>query len=191
MCFLFSRTFSITKHDIQNINENSCGSLNINNNSKIGKNNNLNNSNINETINSENTINQYATTTTQNNLRSLNNSSATTTTTIIPEQQQQRLLISKSSSGSTQKDTTLDVDKKTRRQKTQTLSLKTESPPPTIITGSTETGDTPSVCGIGDGGTSGAPEVFLGGSCNPTTWRADVAIPALNELGISFYNPVI
>lgn len=35
-----------------------------------------------------------------------------------------------------------------------------------------------------------APEVFLGGSCNPTTWRADVAIPALDELGISFYNPV-
>lgn len=35
-----------------------------------------------------------------------------------------------------------------------------------------------------------APEVFLGGSCNPTTWRADVAIPLLNELNISFYNPV-
>lgn len=34
------------------------------------------------------------------------------------------------------------------------------------------------------------PEVFLGGSCNPTTWRADVAIPTLNKLGISFYNPV-
>lgn len=38
-------------------------------------------------------------------------------------------------------------------------------------------------------GTTG-PEVFLGGSCNPTTWRADVAIPTLNNLGISFYNPV-
>lgn len=35
-----------------------------------------------------------------------------------------------------------------------------------------------------------APEVFLGGSCNPTTWRADVAIPTLKNLGISFYNPV-
>lgn len=34
------------------------------------------------------------------------------------------------------------------------------------------------------------PEVFLGGSCNPTTWRADVAIPTLQKLGISFYNPV-
>jgi hypothetical protein len=35
-----------------------------------------------------------------------------------------------------------------------------------------------------------APEVFLGGSCNPTTWRADVAMPELSKLGISFYNPV-
>lgn len=33
-------------------------------------------------------------------------------------------------------------------------------------------------------------EVFLGGSCNPTTWRADIAIPALTKLGISYYNPV-
>lgn len=39
-------------------------------------------------------------------------------------------------------------------------------------------------------GTTNGPEVFLGGSCNPTTWRADVAIPALDQLGISFYNPV-
>ncbi|XP_049312512.1 uncharacterized protein LOC105229639 isoform X3 [Bactrocera dorsalis] len=39
--------------------------------------------------------------------------------------------------------------------------------------------------------TSAPVEVFLGGSCNPTTWRADVAIPALNELGISFYNPQV
>lgn len=35
-----------------------------------------------------------------------------------------------------------------------------------------------------------APEVFLGGACNPTTWRADVAVPTLKKLGISFYNPV-
>lgn len=46
-----------------------------------------------------------------------------------------------------------------------------------------------------DGGTNEeskveAPEVFLGGSCNPTTWRADVAMPELQKLGISFYNPV-
>ncbi|XP_055388268.1 uncharacterized protein LOC129616659 [Condylostylus longicornis] len=36
-----------------------------------------------------------------------------------------------------------------------------------------------------------SPEVFLGGSCNPTTWRADVAIPTLRKLGISFYNPQV
>lgn len=35
-----------------------------------------------------------------------------------------------------------------------------------------------------------APEVFLGGACNPTTWRADVAVPTLNKFGISYYNPV-
>lgn len=33
-------------------------------------------------------------------------------------------------------------------------------------------------------------QVFLGGSCNPTTWRADTAIPELEKQGISFYNPV-
>lgn len=43
---------------------------------------------------------------------------------------------------------------------------------------------------IGAEGKVEPPEVFLGGSCNPTTWRADVAIPALTQLGISFYNPV-
>ncbi|XP_076260446.1 NDT-like domain-containing protein raw isoform X2 [Rhynchophorus ferrugineus] len=34
-------------------------------------------------------------------------------------------------------------------------------------------------------------EVFLGGSCNPTTWRADTAIPELEKHGISFYNPQV
>jgi hypothetical protein len=33
--------------------------------------------------------------------------------------------------------------------------------------------------------------VFLGGSCNPTTWRRDVAIPMLEEHGILFYNPQV
>lgn len=32
--------------------------------------------------------------------------------------------------------------------------------------------------------------MFLGGSCNPTTWRADTAIPELQKHGISYYNPV-
>ena len=32
-------------------------------------------------------------------------------------------------------------------------------------------------------------DVFLGGSCGPTTWRADVAVPYLRSNGITFYNP--
>lgn len=32
--------------------------------------------------------------------------------------------------------------------------------------------------------------VFLGGACNPTTWRQDTAIPFLDAVGISYYNPV-
>lgn len=32
--------------------------------------------------------------------------------------------------------------------------------------------------------------VFLGGSCNPTTWRVDIAIPMLKKMGITYYNPV-
>ncbi|CAG7833344.1 unnamed protein product [Allacma fusca] len=34
-------------------------------------------------------------------------------------------------------------------------------------------------------------EVFLGGSCNPTTWRQDIAIPTLKDLGISYFNPQV
>merc|ERR1712166_282961 len=32
-------------------------------------------------------------------------------------------------------------------------------------------------------------EVFLGGSCNPTTWRRDTAIPLLEQAQVTFYNP--
>ncbi len=34
-----------------------------------------------------------------------------------------------------------------------------------------------------------AYDVFLGGSCNPTTWRADVAIPFLKGHEVTYYNP--
>ncbi|XP_049698524.2 uncharacterized protein LOC110370032 isoform X2 [Helicoverpa armigera] len=34
-------------------------------------------------------------------------------------------------------------------------------------------------------------EVFLGGSCNPTTWRSDIAIPMLKEMGITYFNPQV
>jgi hypothetical protein len=33
--------------------------------------------------------------------------------------------------------------------------------------------------------------LFLGGSCNPTTWRADHAIPLLEKNGIKYYNPQV
>lgn len=33
--------------------------------------------------------------------------------------------------------------------------------------------------------------VFLGGSCNPTTWRFDIAIPRLSQAGVGFYNPQV
>jgi len=35
------------------------------------------------------------------------------------------------------------------------------------------------------------PQVFLGGSCNPTTWRFDTAIPQLERAGITYYNPQV
>jgi len=37
--------------------------------------------------------------------------------------------------------------------------------------------------------TSSAYDTFLGGSCNPTSWRQDKAIPHLKVQGITFYNP--
>lgn len=34
-------------------------------------------------------------------------------------------------------------------------------------------------------------QVFLGGSCNPTRWRMDIAIPFLEKYGITYYNPQV
>src|SRR6187549_253186 len=33
------------------------------------------------------------------------------------------------------------------------------------------------------------PQVFLGGAAGQTTWRRDIAIPALEAAGVSYYNP--
>jgi hypothetical protein len=33
--------------------------------------------------------------------------------------------------------------------------------------------------------------VFLGGSCNPTTWRMDTAMPMLTDASVPFYNPQV
>lgn len=35
------------------------------------------------------------------------------------------------------------------------------------------------------------PHVFLGGSCNPTTWRRDIAKPMLDSAGVSYYDPQV
>lgn len=34
-------------------------------------------------------------------------------------------------------------------------------------------------------------QIFLGGSCNPTTWRQNVAVPYLEANGISYFNPQV
>jgi raw len=33
------------------------------------------------------------------------------------------------------------------------------------------------------------PDVFLGGTCSASTWRQDLAIPRLDQEGITYYNP--
>lgn len=35
------------------------------------------------------------------------------------------------------------------------------------------------------------PYVFLGGSCDPTTWRADIAVPRFIKANIPFFNPQV
>jgi raw len=34
-------------------------------------------------------------------------------------------------------------------------------------------------------------DVFLGGSCDPTTWRADIARPAFDAKGITYFDPQV
>merc|ERR1711865_336133 len=34
-------------------------------------------------------------------------------------------------------------------------------------------------------------DVFLGGSCNPTSWRQDIVIPLCQKWNISYYNPQV
>jgi hypothetical protein len=36
-----------------------------------------------------------------------------------------------------------------------------------------------------------AGSIFLGGSCNPTTWRADIAVPMLTAAEVPFFNPQV
>merc|ERR1712178_449468 len=34
-------------------------------------------------------------------------------------------------------------------------------------------------------------EIFLGGSCDPTTWRQDIVIPLLDSFQVTYYNPQV
>ncbi|XP_073943056.1 NDT-like domain-containing protein raw isoform X3 [Choristoneura fumiferana] len=49
------------------------------------------------------------------------------------------------------------------------------------------------LCRPSNGSEASSPtcEVFLGGSCNPTTWRTEIAIPKLKKMGISYFNPQV
>ncbi|XP_039745043.1 uncharacterized protein LOC120623219 isoform X3 [Pararge aegeria] len=53
--------------------------------------------------------------------------------------------------------------------------------------------DKESICKHVNGSEASPPpcEVFLGGSCNPTTWRSDIAIPMLEKMGITYFNPQV
>ena len=43
----------------------------------------------------------------------------------------------------------------------------------------------------GNSGAEPVTQVFLGGSCNPTVWRTEVAIPIFEKHGIGYYNPQV
>ncbi|CAH2068509.1 unnamed protein product, partial [Iphiclides podalirius] len=53
--------------------------------------------------------------------------------------------------------------------------------------------DKDTICKHVNGSEASPPpcEVFLGGSCNPTTWRSDIAIPMLKKMGITYFNPQV
>lgn len=84
------------------------------------------------------------------------------------------------------------------KTKDGSLGLSSHGRDSTFNPGSGESNIGNDVAGSRKGGQGFTPnnirpkcEVFLGGSCNPTTWRRDIAIPALNALGISYYNPQV
>jgi len=44
---------------------------------------------------------------------------------------------------------------------------------------------------VEDSSNANACDIFLGGACNPTTWRKDIAMGFLSSEGVSFYNPQV
>ncbi|XP_050665334.1 uncharacterized protein LOC126965665 isoform X2 [Leptidea sinapis] len=75
-------------------------------------------------------------------------------------------------------------------RQTRSVSNKPESP---VYSTAKDYRDKDGLCKHVNGSeASPAPcEVFLGGSCNPTTWRSDIAIPMLNKMGITYFNPQV
>ncbi|KAM3966807.1 LOW QUALITY PROTEIN: NDT-like domain-containing protein raw [Aphomia sociella] len=69
-------------------------------------------------------------------------------------------------------------------------SIKPESP---VWNVDKEFRDKDNICKHINGSEATPPpcEVFLGGSCNPTTWRSDIAIPMLKTMGITYFNPQV
>ncbi|XP_026764065.1 uncharacterized protein LOC113522541 isoform X3 [Galleria mellonella] len=69
-------------------------------------------------------------------------------------------------------------------------SAKPESP---VLNVDKEFRDKDNICKHVNGSEASPPpcEVFLGGSCNPTTWRSDIAIPMLKTMGITYFNPQV
>lgn len=75
-------------------------------------------------------------------------------------------------------------------RQTRLTSNKPESP---IWSLDKEIRDKDTICKHVNGSEASPPpcEVFLGGSCNPTTWRSDIAIPMLKKMGITYFNPQV
>ncbi|CAH0722498.1 unnamed protein product, partial [Brenthis ino] len=75
-------------------------------------------------------------------------------------------------------------------RQTRQASNKPESP---VWSLEKEFRDKDGICKHVNGSEASPPpcEVFLGGSCNPTTWRSDIAIPMLKKMGITYFNPQV
>ncbi|XP_050353841.1 uncharacterized protein LOC126775777 isoform X2 [Nymphalis io] len=76
-------------------------------------------------------------------------------------------------------------------RQTRQTSNKPESP---VWSSDKELREKEAICKHVNGSEASPPppcEVFLGGSCNPTTWRSDIAIPMLKKMGITYFNPQV
>ncbi|CAG5018444.1 unnamed protein product [Parnassius apollo] len=75
-------------------------------------------------------------------------------------------------------------------RQTRQASNKPDSPVRSV---DKELRDKDTMCKHVNGSEASPPpcEVFLGGSCNPTTWRSDIAIPLLKKMGITYFNPQV